>query len=125
MKDSLLLAVWRYLVPVPRQVWRSQVRKESELYDGQLEFMTEAHHLVRDFAVRELARVGKPLTPEYIAQELGLPLAQVVVVLDELEKHMTFLYRNPRGAVTWAYPVTVDVTPHHVTLSTGEQVYAA
>jgi hypothetical protein len=38
---------------------------------------------------------------------------------------MTFLFRNEEGAVTWAYPVTVERTPHRVSLSTGEQVYAA
>jgi hypothetical protein len=38
---------------------------------------------------------------------------------------MTFLFRNEQGAVAWAYPVTVDRTPHYVTFSTGEQVYAA
>ncbi|OGO41196.1 MAG: hypothetical protein A2Z04_05735 [Chloroflexi bacterium RBG_16_57_9] len=27
--------------------------------------------------------------------------------------------------VVWAYPVTVARTPHHLTFSTGEQVYAA
>jgi hypothetical protein len=125
VNDKLLLAVWRYLVPVPRRIWQGQVRQEADLSDGRLGFMTDEHHLVRDFVVRELPRVGEPLAPDLIAQALGLPLAQVVAILDELEKHKTFLYRNPQGAVTWAYPVTVDVTPHHVTLSTGEQVYAA
>jgi len=38
---------------------------------------------------------------------------------------MTYLYRNARGEVTWAYPVTVDHTPHRVTFSSGEQIYAA
>ena len=46
-------------------------------------------------------------------------------ILDELEKNMTFLFRNPDGEVTWADPVTVDQTPHHVSFSSGEQVYAA
>jgi hypothetical protein len=87
--------------------------------------MTEEHHLVRDFAVRELPRVGEPLQSEFIAQELGLPLARVIAVLDELEKNMTFLYRGDGEAVTWAYPVTVDQTPHQVTFSTGEQIHAA
>jgi hypothetical protein len=49
----------------------------------------------------------------------------VNAILDELEKHMTFLFRDEQGAVAWAYPVTVDRTPHHVTFDTGEQVYAA
>ena len=38
---------------------------------------------------------------------------------------MTFLFRNSQGAVTWAYPVTVEPTPHRVAFSTGEEVYAA
>ena len=46
-------------------------------------------------------------------------------ILDDLEKRMTFLYRNPQGCVTWAYPVTVDRTPHRVEFSSGEKLYAA
>lgn len=125
MDDNLLLGVWRYLVPVPRFVWQGQVAKSAEHTDHALGFMSEEHHRVRNFVVRELPRVGQPLTPEFIAQELQLPAAQVIPILDDLEKHLTFLFRNPAGAVTWAYPVTVDVTPHRVTLSTGERVYAA
>jgi hypothetical protein len=53
------------------------------------------------------------------------PLTQVTDILDELEQHMTFLFRNEYGAVAWAYPVTVERTPHHMTFSTGEQVHAA
>jgi hypothetical protein len=120
LNDSLLLGVWRYLVPIPRPVWQSQVRG-----DANLDFMTEAHHWVRNFAVLELPRVGKPLAPEFIARELDLPLPWVADILDDLEAHMTFLFRNEQGAVTWAYPVTVDQTPHRVTFSSGEQIYAA
>ena len=87
--------------------------------------MSEEHHRVRDFVVRELPRVGAPLTPEFIAQQLGLSLVRVVALLDELEQNMTYLFRNEEGAVAWAYPVTVDRTPHRVTFSSGEQVYAA
>jgi hypothetical protein len=49
----------------------------------------------------------------------------VNTILDDLEKKLTFLFRNEEGAVAWAYPVTVDKTPHHLTFSTGEQLYAA
>jgi hypothetical protein len=120
LDDSLLLGVWRYLLPVPRPIWQSQVRGDAEL-----DFMSEEHHNVRDFVVLELPRVGRPLTPEFIAQELNLPLPRVAGILDDLEEHMTFLFRNEQGAVAWAYPVTADRTPHHVTFSTGEQIYAA
>ena len=120
MNDRLLLGLWRTMLPIPPAIWRRQVRG-----DAQLDFMTEEHHRVRNFVVTEIPRVGEPLTATYIAQALSLPIARVTVLLDELEQHMTFLFRNERGAVTWAYPVTVEPTPHHVTLSTGEQTYAA
>jgi hypothetical protein len=119
-EDSLLLGVWRYLIPIPRQVWQSQVQGDADL-----SFMSDDHHRVRDLAVLALPRSRKPLTPESIAQALELSCARVISILDELEAHMTFLFRNEQGAVTWAYPVTVDQTPHRVTFSSGEQVYAA
>lgn len=120
MDDSVLLGLGRYMIPIPRLVWQKQVHG-----DARLDFMSEEHHRIRNFVVMELPRAGKPLSPQFIAQELNLPLAQVIGILDELEKHMTFLFRNEQGAVAWAYPVTVDHTPHHMTFSTGEQVYAA
>ena len=45
--------------------------------------------------------------------------------LEDLEKRMTFLYRNEIGEVLWAYPVTVDRTPHKIRFSTGERLFAA
>ncbi len=86
--------------------------------------MSEDHHRVRDFAVTELLRTGMPLPPEAIAEKFDLAVPRVVAILDELEKHLTFLFRNDRGSVTWAYPVTVDETPHHACFSTGEQAYS-
>jgi hypothetical protein len=120
MKNSILMGLWRGTLPIPRVIWQSQVRGDADL-----RFMTESHHLVRDYVVRELPRVGQPLSPESIAREVELPLDQVVGLLDDLERNMTFLYRNEEGAVHWAYPVTVDETPHRMRFSTGEQVNAA
>jgi hypothetical protein len=87
--------------------------------------MTETHRRIHHFVVRALPRSGQPLTPEFIAAQLALPVDQVIPILDDLEKHMTFLFRNPQGAVIWAYPVTVEKTPHRITFSSGEQLYAA
>jgi hypothetical protein len=50
---------------------------------------------------------------------------RVVTILEDLERHMTFLFRNEQGEVVWAYPVTAETTRHLVTLSTGERVCAA
>jgi hypothetical protein len=125
MDNKLLVGLWRTMIPIPRMVWHGQVSKNAQHTEAGLDFMSREHHLVRDFAVRELPRVGEPLTPAFIAQALALPVDRVNIILDELEKHLTFLYRNEEGAVIWAYPVTVDQTPHRVTFSSGEQIYAA
>ena len=125
MENSLLMGVGRLMVPLPEMVWQGHVSKGAEGTVAKLAFMSEEHHLVRDFVVKEIPRAGEPLSPETIAGALGLPLARVVALLDELEKNMTFLFRNEHGAVTWAYPVTAAQTPHQVAFSTGEQGYAA
>ena len=120
MDDSVLLGIGRRTVSIAQMIWKRQVRG-----DAQLDFMTEAHHRVRNFAVTELPRAGEPLAPGAIAQELALPREQVLGILDDLERNMTFLFRNENGAVEWAYPVTVAPTRHRLTFSTGEQVNAA
>jgi hypothetical protein len=121
LDDRILLGMSRSMLPVPRVIWKNQVRGDRKALD----FMTDDHHRIRDFVVMELPRVGQPLSPEFIAQALDIPLARVAGVLGELERRMTFLFRNDQGAVVWAYPVTAQATPHHLTFSTGERIYAA
>jgi hypothetical protein len=123
MDKKLLVGLWRLTLPLPSAIWQRLAGEEGG--DDPLQFMSEEHHRVRDFAVLELTRSGKPLPPERIAQELQLPQGRVVEILEQLERHKTFVFRNAEGAVTWAYPVTVDETPHRLRSSSGEQVYAA
>ncbi len=120
MKDNLLLGISRYLLPIPRFIWQRQVRG-----DAQLNFMTDDHHRVRDYVVMQIPKTGQPLSPDCIAQALDLPPDRVSAILDDLEKHLTFLFRNPQGEVEWAYPVTAARTPHHVAFSSGERIDAA
>jgi hypothetical protein len=125
MKDKLMLGLWRYMLKVPSSLWEKQISKAKKKFEAENSFMTKEHRLVHHFVVRELPYAGKPLSPDYIADKLTLPINQVKTILDDLEKRMTFLFRNKKGEVVWAYPVTVDKTPHHLTFSTGEQLNAA
>ena len=65
------------------------------------------------------------MEPEYFAEQLNLDPVRVVEILGELERKLFFLVRNAEGAVSWAYPVTVDRTPHRLTFSTGERLHGA
>jgi hypothetical protein len=83
------------------------------------------HHRVRDFVVVEIPRVGRSLPAGTIADRLDMPLADVQLILDELERRKIFLFRNQVGVVEWAYPVTAKPTPHRATFSSGETIWAA
>jgi hypothetical protein len=125
MAETILMAQGDRMMEISRKDWEEGLAAVPGHVAAGLAFMTDEHHRVRNFVVRELPRVGSPLTPEFIAKSLSLDIALVKAILDELEKHMTFLFRNERGAVAWAYPVTVDPTPHRIRFGTGESLYAA
>ena len=125
MNKGLLLGIWRFLLRIPRPIWQQEVARSARASEKSLAFMTADHHKIRDFVVREMPRIAEPIPPERIAQDLNMELGKVVSILDELEKNLTFLYRDHTGAVIWAYPVTVEQTPHFISFSTGEQIYAA
>ena len=124
MRDRLLLGLGRWMIPIPPVVWRRLMQANARTMRAGTRFMSEAHHRVRDFVVTELPRAGAPLPPEMIAEKLELAVDRVRAMLDELERRLAFLVRNADGAVTWAYPVTVEETPHRAVFHTGEEAYS-
>jgi len=125
MDKSLLIGISRFLLRIPSPIWQREVTRSARASEQALAFMSADHHKVRDFVVLELPRIAKPISPGTNAQSLNMRPEQVESILDELEKNLSFLYRNSSGAVTWAYPFTVEQTPHRITFSSGEQIYAA
>lgn len=125
MRKTILMAQGDRMTEVPRKDWEEGLAAVPAHVAAGLAFMTEEHQRVRNFAVRELPRAGMPLTPEWIAGSLNLTVVQVNAILEELERHLTFLFRNDGGAVTWAYPVTVEPTPHRIRFASGEALFAA
>ena len=125
MKDNILLGHGRAIITVPRSEWEKHLAEAPQHMQARLSVMSEAHHAVRYLTVRELPRHGAPLTPDFIAGALDLPLDRTQAVLDDLEQNLFFLARDETGAVAWAYPVTADATPHQLTFSTGERLNAA
>ena len=125
MSETILMGQGDQIIEIPRKDWEEGVSAVSKQMQDGISFMSAGHHRIRNLAVRELPNIGKPISSEFIADKLNLPVDRVNIILEDLEKHMTFLFRNEQGAVAWAYPVTTDTTPHHVTFNTGEQLHAA
>jgi len=125
VRNKLMAGIWRYLVGVPPFLWEKRIEKAVRRVKRATEFMSPEHRLAHHFVVREMPRLGRPVQSQLVAGELGLTLGRVVEVLQDLESRLTFLWRNSDGEVTWAYPVTVEKTPHAITFHTGERLYAA
>lgn len=125
MTDNILIGEGTGFRREPESVWRAELATMLKTPSPRLEFMTEAHHLVRDTVVTELARRGTPLPPAMIAEQTSLAVSDVEAILAELEAGLFFLSRDAAGAVSWAYPVTAEATPQRLHFSTGENVYAA
>ncbi len=126
MKDVILIGRREKILEVSAESWRKHLAGAQHHTAAIFSFMTGDHHLVRNFAVRELPRNhGKPLSAEDISRKLHLPLSSVTAILDDLEKHLFFLVRNETGEVSWAFPVTTERTPHRLSFSSGERIFAA
>jgi hypothetical protein len=125
MTGHILLGREKQILAISEDTWKRHLAQVPQHSHDRLAFMAERHHRVRYFAVSELARLGKPVTPPHISASLKLPLGEVNSILLELEEHLFFLARNEEGAVIWAYPMTVEPTPHRLSFSSGEKLYAA
>jgi hypothetical protein len=125
MGEKVLLGRGREMLEVPEAAWKGHLVHIPQHSQERLGFMTDLHHRVRYFVVKEMAFRQKPIEPEYISEKLSLPLVQVNALLGELERKLFFLVRNEHGAVTWAFPVTVEATPHQLRFASGERLYAA
>jgi hypothetical protein len=125
MGNKLMAGVWRYILTVPPLLWEKQIERAVHKVERSNAFMSVEHRLVHHYTVRELPRHGKPIPADIVAKELSLTPGRATEILEDLERHLTFVYRDVEGRVVWAYPVTVEKTPHAITLSSGERLYAA
>ena len=123
-RDGVLIGSGREFQRIPEPEFLRHVRHLPSHSSNRLGFMTEQHTRVREYAVREMHE-DRPLTAERIGTALGLPASSVAALLDDLERNLFFVVRGEDGAVTWAFPVTTERTPHRLTFPTGERLYAA
>ena len=125
MKDNIFLGLGKLFIPIPGFLWRRMFTKNARGAEDNLAFMSPYHHAVRDFVVKYLPEVNEPISAATISESLDMRLEDVEQIIDDLEQGMTFLYRGRFEGVTWAYPVTIDSTPHRLVFDSGEKTFAA
>ena len=122
---AILIGRGSAIEPASEPEWQKALQEAASKPSPRLAFMSPEHHLVRDTVVRELPRQGAPLPASRIAATTKLSEVRVGELLDELEARLFFLVRNDEGAVSWAYPVTAEPTPHRLSFRSGERLFAA
>lgn len=125
MAEWMMAGVWRHILQLPDGVGWRRVRQLAEKAREAVGEVSPQHRAVHHFVVRELPRFGQPMPPKHVADSLDIPVATATAILGDLEARKGFLFRNEDGAVVWAYPVTVDITPHRIRFKSGETLYAA
>ncbi len=126
LSRPVLLGQAQTFSEMPADAWLAQLAKAPAFMKSWLAFMSAEHHLVRNFAVRELPHEGRrAIDPRRMAATIGLPAERVLELLNDLERKLFFIVRNAAGLINWAFPVTVETTPHRLTLSTGERTHGA
>jgi hypothetical protein len=113
------------LFPVPGALVHWMAGKQSASWARRNARLTELQATVRILAVQHLPDSTKPLTAAALAELGGLKEADVVEALVELHRLLGFIALDSDGAVEWAYPVTVDATPHYLSFESGERMNAA
>ena len=125
MVETVLIGRGKTIISISRRNWEEELRSAPEHIRRRLDFMSDDHHLVRNFVVRELPRLGRPIPIAEIAEALRLEPTRTKRIVEELKKNLFFLVRGDGAEVSWAFPVTADATGHHLIFSTGERLDAA
>jgi len=125
VSGQIIVGKSKELLAIPDDAFLHAMDRLPDHMAERLAFMSSDHHTVRDFVVRELPRQSRPLSPRQIASVTAIDLSCVSTILAELEKNLFFLVRNPKGNVSWAFPVTTDQTAHRLSFSTGDRIYGA
>ena len=125
MADEVLLGRGDSIVHIAQSDWEEELSSAPESISRRLEFMSEDHHLVRNFVVRELPLRGGPVPLAEISDALHLTRDLARSIVEDLERNLFFLVRGTGAEVSWAFPVTAEETGHHLVFSTGERLDAA
>jgi hypothetical protein len=124
-ENKILMGIWHKIIPFPMFMVLTETVKMAKVMKARINKSSEEKKHIHHFVVRELPNAGQPISLAFIARGLKMSVDRVSTLVDEMEKDKTFFNRYHSADINWAYPVTVDNTPHHVTFSTGEQVNAA
>ncbi len=125
MKEYVMVSRKGEIAEINLDEWKKMLVGASKFLTKYTRFMSDDHHLVRNYVVRELSKYTEPIKPEEVSEALNIPVDRVRTCLEDIHKAHAFLHLDKVGDVEWACPGTLADSPHKVTYSTGEKIHGA
>ena len=125
LKREAFIGIWRFMIPLPQALIKKDISKMADAICRKTADVSDEERKVHRFVVMTMTETNEPVTLEYIAEKLDMPLDRVRDVVDKLEEMKVFFYRYNSQGINWAYPVTSENVVHKMAFSTGEQCNAA
>ncbi|UCD89268.1 MAG: hypothetical protein JSW04_12700 [Desulfobacterales bacterium] len=125
MKRKMYMGIWRFMLPLPMAISAQGVQRGVSGAETKADLLSEEERKVHHFIVQQMAIAKEPITAEFIGEKLNISLHRVGNIVDKLEAMKTFCYRSDSRGINWAYPLSLENTGHKLTVSTGEQFFAA
>ncbi len=125
LKHKMFMGIGSFMVPIPQAISGKGLKRGVLGAKAKADILSTEERRVHHFIVKKIAVAKKPITAESVSEELDVQAKRVEKIIDKLEAMKTFLYRSDGKGVNWAYPLSLENTDHRMTVSTGEQFFAA
>ncbi len=125
MKRKMYMGIWRFMLPLPMAISAKGVKRSVSGAETKADLLSKEERKVHHFIVKQMAIAKEPITTEFIGEKLNISLNRGKDIVEKLEAMKTFCYRSDSQGINWAYPLSLENTGHKMTVSTGEQFFAA
>ena len=125
LKRKAFMGIWRFMIPLPQFMIKIDVNNMANAICRKSADVSDEERKVHYFVVKSLSDTNEPVAPEYIADQLGIPIDRVAAIVDKRAPMKTYFYRYDCPGINWAYPVTAEDSGHKVTFNAGAQLNAA
>ncbi|MFC1488666.1 hypothetical protein ACFL6B_02340 [Thermodesulfobacteriota bacterium] len=125
IKRKMYMGIWRFMLPLPLAISSKGVKRSVSGAKTKADLLSKEERKVHHFIVKQMAIAKESITTEFIGEKLNISLNRVKDIVDKLEAMKTFCYRFDSQGINWAYPLSLENTGHKITVSTGEQFFAA
>jgi hypothetical protein len=125
IKRKMYIGIWRFMLPLPMAISAKGVKRSVSGAKTKADLLSKEERKVHHFIVKQMAIAKEPILAEFIGEKLNISLNRVKDIVEKLEGMKTFCYRYNSQGINWVYPLSFEDTGHKITVSTGEQFFAA